>query len=141
MEVLTAVLCDFAADYNGKLCITGAFDSIWAVRFPCVHPHCSVAMRFLFRDNDVGKHRLHLAMIDSDGRSVFPENGPSFDMNISSIPENTYFLSHNIVVNLQGLPLQKSGLYSLDVKMDDTIVARIPLQVVQAPDKNSTQSH
>ncbi len=136
MEVLVAILCDFAADYNGKLCITGAFDSIWAVRFPCVHPHCSVALRFLFREEDVGQHRLQLSMIDTDGRPVFPENGPSFDINVGAIPENTFFLSHNIVVNLQGLPLQRPGLYSLDVKIDDQIVARIPLQVVHAPQKN-----
>lgn len=136
MEVLVAILCDFAADYNGKLCITGAFDSIWAVRFPCVHPHCSVALRFLFREDDVGQHRLQLSMIDTDGHPVFPENGPSFDINVGAIPENTYFLSHNIVVNLQGLPLQRPGLYSLDVKIDEQIVARIPLQVVHAPQKN-----
>lgn len=137
MEVLTALICDFAADYNGKLCIMGAFDSIWAARFPCVHPHCSVALRFLFREGDIGQHKMQLAMIDTDGRSVFPEGGPAFDINIPAIPENTYFLSHNIVVNLQGVPLAKPGQYSLDVKMDGEIVARMPLQVVQAQPKGN----
>ena len=64
MEVQVASLCDAAADYNGKLSLLGAFDTILVQNVPAVHPHCSVALRIVFRDTDEGDHVLHLAMID-----------------------------------------------------------------------------
>lgn len=131
MEVLTAVLCDSAADYNGKLCILGAFDSIYAQRFPAVHPQCSIALRFLFRDEDKGKHKFNICLIDPDGKNVLPAGGPKFEFEIRRIPEETFFFSQNFVINLQGLLLQKPAQYSFDIRMNETIVARIPLQVVQ----------
>jgi hypothetical protein len=131
MEVLTSALCDSASDYQGKLCILGTFDTIWARQFPCVHQQCSLAFRFLFREGDQGKHAFKVALIDSDGRNVFPDGGPGFEIDIHEIPDQTYFLSQNIVINLQGLPFPKPGLYSVDVKMDTKMVTRIPLQVVQ----------
>ncbi|TVR48970.1 MAG: hypothetical protein EA425_13330 [Puniceicoccaceae bacterium] len=131
MELLTAVLCDSAADYNGKLCILGAFDTIWARRFPAVHPHCSIAVRILFRDTDEGTHQLHLALVDPDGKSMLPGGGPRINFEIRQIPEQTFFLTRNFVINLQGMPLQSPAVYSIDLRMDDTIIARIPLQVVE----------
>lgn len=131
MEVLSAVLCDSAADYNGKLCILGAFDTIWARQYPAVHPHCAIALRLLFRDTDEGKHRLSISLIDSDGKNLF-QKGPVIDLEIRQVPEESFFLSRNIVINLQGLSLPKIGLYSIDVVMDDRIIARIPLQTIQA---------
>ena len=40
MELLTSVICDSASDYGGKLCILGAFDTVWSTKFPNQHPHC-----------------------------------------------------------------------------------------------------
>ncbi|MEW6303387.1 MAG: hypothetical protein AB1705_07955 [Verrucomicrobiota bacterium] len=131
MEVLTAVLCDSAADYNGKLCILGAFDTIWVRRFPAAHPHCAIALRFLFRDTDEGKHKIAINLIDSDGRNMLPGKVPPIELDLQQIPEETFFLSRNFVVNLQGLPLNKPGQYSIDIVFDDSIVARIPLQLIQ----------
>jgi hypothetical protein len=131
MEVLTSALCDSASDYQGKLCILGTFDTIWARQFPCVHHQCSLAFRFVSRDGDQGRHSFHIALIDSDGKNIFPDGGPTFEINIPEIPEQTYFLSQNIVINLQGLPFPKPGLYSVDVKMDGKMVTRLPLQVVR----------
>ncbi|KAA4222263.1 hypothetical protein F3D15_24370, partial [Bacteroides ovatus] len=45
MDILVSTLCDFAADYQGKLCIQGGFDSLVARQFPVVHPVCAVALR------------------------------------------------------------------------------------------------
>src|ERR1700679_427278 len=67
MEILTAVICDSAADYSGKLCLLGTFDTIFAHRFPAIHPHCAVALRIVFRPIDEGTHRFRIAFIDSDG--------------------------------------------------------------------------
>lgn len=131
MEILTAVLCDSAADYQGKLCVLGAFDTIAAPRFPIVHPHCSVAVRLLFKDADVGKHALAIALIDPDGKMILPAGPPRWDFELHKIPEETFFLSRNFVLNFQGLTFPKPAQYSFDITLDGRIIARIPLQVVQ----------
>lgn len=45
MDIQVAVLCDYAADYQGKLCVQGAFDTLFARQFPVVHPACALALR------------------------------------------------------------------------------------------------
>ena len=77
MEVQIASLCDSAADYGGKLCLIGAFDTILVRQFPAQHPFCSVALRIVFRDTDEGKHALRVNLIDDDGANaaVLDEQG------------------------------------------------------------------
>ena len=58
MDVQIAALCDSAVDYSGKLCLLGAFDSIYVQRFPAVHPHCSIALRLVFNQAEEGRHQL-----------------------------------------------------------------------------------
>ncbi len=129
MEVQVAALCDFAADYSGKLCALGVFDTIVAVQFPVQHPHCAIALRMLFRDEDRGQHKLCVSLIDDDGRNMLPNLEPSFDV---QLPENMFFATSNMVFNLQGLQFKRPGQYSIDIALDGRMIARIPLQVVQA---------
>ena len=140
MEILTAVLCDSAADYHGKLCILGAFDTIAASRFPVVHPHCSVAVRLLFKDEDIGKHSLQIMPIDTDGKNILPAAPPKWEFDLQKIPEETFFLSRNFVLNFQGLFFQKPAQYSFDITLDDRIIARIPLQAVQIQEGGGRRS-
>ena len=58
MDILVSTLCDFAADYQGKLCIQGGFDSLVARQFPVVHPVCAVALRICLTPEDEGNHEL-----------------------------------------------------------------------------------
>ena len=131
MEILTACLCDSAADYQGKLCILGAFDTIRTRQLPTVHPFCSVALRILLKDADLGSHRIQLGLIDPDGKDILPTGRISIDFNVPPIPEQSFFLSSNCVLNLQGLVLPSASQYSFDVTIDGKIHARIPLQVIK----------
>ena len=54
MDIQIATLCDFAADYNGKLVISGTFDTLVARAVPVVHPSCALAMRMCFTPEDAG---------------------------------------------------------------------------------------
>lgn len=135
MDVQIASLCDSAADYGGKLCLIGAFDTILVRQFPALHPFCSVALRIIFRDTDEGKHTLRLNLIDDDGQSLLP-GMPASELNIN-MPENQFFASVNLVFNLQGMRFTKAGQYSLDITLDGAIVARIPLQVLIMPPEGS----
>ncbi len=140
MQALAAILCDSAADYQGKLCVLGAFDSIYAGRFPAVHPHCALAIRLLFRPEEEGQHEMRISLIDSDGGPVLPDGGgPVIRFDVPEIPDETFFLSRNFVLDLNGLPLPKPGQYSFDIRVDGEILSQIPLQAMNMP-PNPTQS-
>ena len=131
MDIQIATLCDFAADYNGKLVITGTFDTLAARAVPVVHPSCALAMRFCFTPEDAGRHKLSINIINEDGESLDPNNmpiKPEFDV---QLPKNVPFLTRNIVMNLQGLRFQETGIYSIDIGCDDEILVRLPLRIVQ----------
>jgi len=127
MEVQVASLCDAAADYNGKLSLLGAFDTILVQNVPAVHPHCSVALRIVFRDTDEGDHVLRLAMIDEDGKNLLPNVEARMSVKMA---ETMFFSTNNLVFNLQGLQFPQAGQYSIDISLDGEIIARIPLQVL-----------
>jgi len=110
MEIQVATLCDSAVDYGGKLSLLGAFDTIVARELPAVHPQCSVALRILFRKEEEGSHTL--------------------SVNVGSMGD-FFFSTHNLVLNLQQLRFENSGLYSVDVAIDGRQIASVPLQILQ----------
>lgn len=134
MEVQVAAVCDSASDYRGKLCILGTFDTIYASSLPAVHPHCSIALRLVFRDGDEGQHALRLRMIDEDGSNILPVIEPHLDV---KLPPDMFFYSRNLIFNFQQIKFDKAGLYSIDLLLDDHMIARIPLQVVVKADARS----
>ena len=128
MEVQVAVLCDSASNYHGKLCILGTFDTLYTTQLPAVHPHCSIALRLVFRDEDAGDSKLRLRLIDEDGVNKLPADiGANIHV---EMPADMYFLSKNLVFNLQQIAFDKTGQYSIDILLNDKMMARIPLQVV-----------
>ena len=127
MEIQAAVLCDSATDYRGKLCILGTFDTIVTSSLPSTHPHCSIAIRIVFRDADEGDHRLKVRLINEDGKNILPSIEPELHV---KMPENVFFYSRNLIFNLQQIRFEQAGLYSIDILIDEEIVSRIPLQVV-----------
>ena len=127
MNVQVVVLCDAAThDSSNKLNILGAFDTIYAQQLPAVHPQCAVALRVTFATEDEGTHRLALNFINADGRSIMPP----IQMPIAvTLPVDADFITTNLVLNIQQLQFPEAGLYSVDIRFDDTTQARIPLQV------------
>jgi carotenoid cleavage dioxygenase-like enzyme len=126
MEIQVATLCDSAADYNGKLCILGSFDSIMAHALPAIHPQCSIALRIVFRREDEGHHELRVNIVDEDGQLIVPPLQTIIDI---VMPDDLLFLSRNLVLNLQQLKFERQGLYSVDVTVDNELRASMPLQV------------
>lgn len=131
MEVQVAVLCDSASNYHGKLCILGTFDTLYTTQLPAVHPHCSIALRLVFRDEDAGNSRLRLRLIDEDGINKLPDDIGA-DVHVQ-LPPDMFFYSKNLVFNLQQMTFDKTGQYSIDILLNDKMIARIPLQVVLKP--------
>ena len=131
MNIQAAVLCDYAADYQGKLCIQGAFDTLYARQFPVIHPACALALRLCFEGEDSGDHKLGISITDEDGVALDPERMPIVgDLKIA-LPEGVSFFTRNLIMNFQGLKFEKDGVYSVDVTLDGELVARTPIRLVK----------
>ncbi|MCX6848755.1 MAG: hypothetical protein NTY98_07530 [Verrucomicrobia bacterium] len=135
MNIQLAIVCDFAADYQGKLCIQGAFDTLCAQTFPVVHPQCSIAVRAVFQAEDAGMHEFVIRCVDPDGKECLPPMPAQLDVTFPSsfIP----FVSRNIVYTLQRLKFERQGLYRWLVQHQDDTLASIPLRVTLFDERRS----
>ncbi len=131
MNIQTAVLCDYAADYQGKLCFQGAFDTLFAQNTPVVHPMCSLALRICMTPEDAGDHKLGISIVDEDGKALDPERMPITGDLTVALPEGASFFTRNLIMNFQGLRFEQPGNYSVDIAVDGDIICRIPLRVVK----------
>jgi hypothetical protein len=136
MQLQLATLCDSASDYQGKLCILGAFDTLCAPQFPVVHPQCSLAVRLLFSTEDVGRRELVIRMIDEDGKSVMPAFTPAMDVHFP--PGAVPFVTRNLVLNLQRLRFEKAGVYHFDITVDGVELISLPIRVTRFEEMRPT---
>ncbi|HSJ04052.1 MAG: hypothetical protein ACAI34_15695 [Verrucomicrobium sp.] len=129
MQLLLATLCDFAADYQGKLCVTGAFDTLCAPQFPIVHPQCSLAVRFLFDAGDLGRRQVHIALLDDAGLEVMPAYTPVLE--VAFPPGVVPFVTRNLVLNLQRLRFDHPGVYRFVIGLDGAELMSLPFRVTR----------
>ena len=127
MDIQVATLCDAAVDYNGKLCVIGTFDQIFARQVPVVHPSCALALRLCFKSGDEGQHKLGIAFVDEDGQPIIRPFEPVMEVRL---PQENIFITHNIVLNLQGLKFEKTGTHEVQISMDGQTICSVPLRVV-----------
>ncbi|NNC89242.1 MAG: hypothetical protein HKN82_12350 [Akkermansiaceae bacterium] len=140
MDIQIATLCDFAIDYNGKMVISGTFDALAAKAVPIVHPQCALAMRICLTPEDSGPHALTINIINEDGAPIDPQKMPIKAEMPVKVPENVSFVTRNLVLNFQGLTFPTTGIYSVDVSVDDELVVRLPLRIVQVDQTPATPS-
>lgn len=136
MNFQAAVLCDAATDDRGKLNILGAFDTIAGGTFPLVHRQCALAVRLQFMSTEEGDHELTVSIIDADGHAVVKPLKIPFSVRF---PQNSYFASRNLVINLQRLQFQAAGMYSVDLTLDSEQRIQLPLQIIQV--QGPSQKH
>jgi len=132
MQIQVATLCDAAADYGGKLSVMGAFDTIAGGNTPVVHPQCALALRVCFEVQDVGLQTFHIGLIDGDGNPVMPPIQPEPKIQVQMPSPDTIFVSHNLIINMQGLKFDKAGHFSFDIRVGDEkeMLCRIPIRVL-----------
>ena len=126
MQVEILALCDAANDYQGRLCMLGAFDIIQARTFPASHPHCAIALRLRFTLIENGKHAVRLHFVNEDGQLILPPLEAQLEIACS---EEIGSASTNLILGVQSLPLEKPGDYAINLAVDGRQVASIPLFV------------
>jgi hypothetical protein len=136
MQLLLATLCDSAADYQGKLCILGAFDTLCAPQFPVVHPQCSLAVRLLFDPADSGRHEMSIKLLNEDGHEAMPAFNPTIDVIFP--PGAIPFVTRNLVLNLQRLRFESPGVYDFAIELDQEPLIRLPLRVARLDELRAT---
>ena len=138
MDIQIATLCDFAADYNGKMVVSGTIDVLAAPALPIVQPHCCLALRLCITPEDNGAHKFTVNIIDGDGKSIDAKMPIKADMPVD-LPEDVPFLHRNLILNLQGLKFNEVGVYFIDVSIDGDVIQRLPLRVIKVDAKNNQQ--
>lgn len=126
MKVELFALCDFAADYGGKLSVVGIFDSIFARQMPAVHPHCCLAVKLRFEKIEEGAKKLRLSVSDDDGKPVLPP----IEIGITvAMPPDAHTNAIQVVANIGGMKVDAFGEYSIDLAIDGRHEGSIPLFV------------
>ena len=138
MDIQIATLCDFAADYNGKMVVSGTIDVLAAPALHIVQPHCCLALRLCITPEDNGAHKFTVNIIDGDGKSIDAKMPIKADMPVD-LPEDVPFLHRNLILNLQGLKFAEVGVYFIDVSIDGEVIQRLPLRVIKVDAKNNQQ--
>jgi hypothetical protein len=126
MQIEIFSLCDAATSGGGKVNILGAFDTIFAKQTPAMHPQCAIALRVRFEIAEGNEHEVAVNFIDEDGKSIFPPAKGEIKINF---PEGQRSASTNLILNVQGLKLEKYGEYAIELTIDKRNEASLPLYV------------
>lgn len=127
MQIEASLICDSASDYNGKLCVLGAFDTMAAPQVPVKHPHCAFALRIRFERSEEGSHNVALLLIDADGNA----HGPKIEGKAQiTVPPGYDSTAINLILNINDLVLPRFGTYHLDVAINGEQKASVPLHLV-----------
>lgn len=127
IEVMS--LCDAATEAQGKLNILGTFDTIFSQKLPAVCSHCAVALRVRFNRIEKGEHKIKLNLVDEDGKPILPSLETSTKVDFPADFDSGVM---NLVLQIQGLKLEKFGRYSLDLAIDGRQEASLPLYLRQS---------
>lgn len=133
MNIEAFLLCDAATDQNGKLNVLGAFDNIFAKETPARHRACSIAARIRFSKIEAGDHTVKIFIIDADGNSI----GPKLEGGISvRIGDDIPAAVVNLILNMQNLEFQRYGQYQIDLAIDGSVQASLPLHIRPVPQQS-----
>lgn len=116
MEIEIFTMCDYAADYGGKLVINGTFDVINTKQLPAIHPSLSIATRIRFGESEFVKHKFKIRFIDQDGKELLKNIEGEFKPNPPKIGDHS---TVNFVMNIGNAKFEKAGRYSVELYIND----------------------
>lgn len=126
MKLVIATVADHAWVESGCLSICRTFDTIYAQKFPHVHPRLSIALRVLVSRSEAGKHKIRITLADVDGKKVMKTEA---EVNVQPPPGAVRESSFALALNGQSVKFPQSGEYSVDFVIDGRLEASLPLYV------------
>lgn len=132
MEVPILTLCDSAVDYQGKLCILGAFSAFQFKTIPARIAACSIATRLTIKDEDRGQNTIAIKIIEPDGTSLLTaDKTPTLQFEHHGLKDDYHFANINFVCNFNGLEFKQFGAYELQLLHNGKILSIVPFQVAE----------
>ena len=130
MQIDFAVVADYAIiDQNGKLSVLGIFSHIWVGKFPALHPRAHLVLHLKGRRTEIGQHPIGIRLLDEDGTEVLTGQGT---VNFNEPPAGVLEISAGSIL-IFDLPFKQPGRYHFEIRLDDEVLAEIPLTVAQHP--------
>lgn len=128
-----ALLADSANQTKeGKLNVFGVFDRIWAKKFPVQHRQMVLILGLEGVFNDVGEHSISINLVDSVGDDAVPALTGSFNMSPRGPNKPP---RDRIVLPIVNMPFEGPDEYKFEVRIDDVLMAEVPLEVIQHADQ------
>ena len=125
-----AFICDYA-EVTGKINALGVgFDTIFARKVPCRHPHFFLVIQLRASVVEAGEKNLEVHLIDEDGKDIIPTVRGKF-----SIPKPTEGTESigRIAMQFHNVEFLKYGSYSLHAVVEGLEMVRVPLKVSPPP--------
>ena len=125
-----AFICDYA-EVAGKINAMGiGFDTIYAPKIPCKHPHFFLVIQLRASMVEAGEKDMEVHLIDEDGKDIMPALRGK--MTVQSPVSGAESLCR-IAMAFNSVEFPRYGAYSLHTEIDGHEVVRIPLKVSQPP--------
>ncbi len=130
MEVTFALLADAAnISSEGKLNVLGAFNNIYATRYPVTHPEMNLVLRMHASAAEVGQTKgFKVVLLDADGnvQEGFELRG-EFEVPTARRPGSR--IGMETIIRLVGTTFQHQGDYSFSILINDEEKAAVPVSV------------
>ena len=97
--------------------------------FPGVHPRATLVLLLAGRRDEVGDHRVSIALVDPDDEVVLEHNG---GLQMREPPAGVTEVEAPGIIVLD-LPLERPGRYAMVVRIDGREAARVPFTASAAP--------
>lgn len=133
MEVSLALLADYAnVTAEGKLNILGVFDTIFADRFPAVHPQMQLILRLEANPAEASsRKKLELKLMTADGHTRFAIGAElGFEAKDPSKPVGE-MMKVDQIIGLQNVRFEVPGDYQIAILVNEETKKTIPLKVRQ----------
>lgn len=127
LELLT--LCEFAANYGGKICIIGINDIFKSDRVPVQIAKCYIVWRIRYSPSEAGEHVRKISIIDADGKEMAP---PLIDKVNVVLEDGSSGCVDTGLMNISGMPIKSFGEHSVYLNVDGQPLGSQPLYLVRA---------
>ncbi len=125
-----AFVCDYA-EVTKKINALGiGFDTIFAPKIPCRHPHFFLVIQLRANVVEAGEKNLEVRLIDEDGNDIMPTLRSKF---IVQKPISGTESIGRIAMEFNNVEFPRYGSYSLHAVIEGQEMVRVPLKVSPPP--------
>jgi len=141
VDVTLALLADYAnVTADGKLNILGVFNTIYADRFPAVHPQIHLILRLEMHPAEIGPPKnVEIRLMTEDGRTVFSISAEvGFQLKDPTKPVGE-MIKRDQIIGLQNTRFEKPGTYQFAILVNGETKETVSLKVQERTSAQPTR--